>query len=62
MFSKHFMENEAVWLIGTYLHYAWVEKFQKKKILKIEKFIGHARLCYRANQVARKPILGYFVI
>ena len=61
MFSKHLMENEAVWLIGTYLHYAWVEKFQKKKILKIEKFIGHARLCYRANQVAKKPILGYIM-
>jgi hypothetical protein len=38
------MENEAVWLIGTYIQFAWVEKLQKKRFVSIEKFIGHAKL------------------
>ena len=64
------MEDAAVWLIGTFLCYAslnflnpsaWIEKIQKKRTLRLEKFIGHARLCYRANQVAKKPLLGYIM-
>ena len=61
MFSKDTMEDEAVWLIGTFLHYAWIEKILKKRTLRLDKFIGHARLCYRANQVAKKPLLGYIM-
>ena len=49
MFFRQILENKAVWVIGTYLQYAWAEKFQKKIILKIEKLFGHGRLCYRAN-------------
>ena len=61
MFSKHLMENEAVWLIGTFIQFAWVEKLQKKRFVSIEKFIGHAKLCYKENQVAKKPVLGYLM-
>ena len=58
MFSKHLMENEAVWLIGTFIQYAWVEKLQRKRNVAIEKFIGHVKICYR---VAKKPLLGHFM-
>ena len=61
MFSKHLMENEAVWLIGTFIQYAWVEKLQRKRNVGIEKFIGHVKMCYRENQVAKKPMLGHFM-
>ena len=61
MFPKYVMENEAVWMIGTYIEYAWIEKVQKKRNINVEKLIGHFKLCYRANQVARKPSLGYIV-
>lgn len=39
MFTKHLMESEAVWLIGTWIQYAWTEKIQKKRNVGIEKFI-----------------------
>ena len=61
MFSKHLMENEAVWLIGTFIQFAWTEKFQKKRNVELKKFIGHAKLCYKENQAARKPLLGYLM-
>ena len=59
MFSKHLMENEAVWLIGIFIHFVWTEKLQKKRFVSIEHCIGHAKLCYKENQVAKKPELGY---
>ena len=61
MFSEHLMENEAVWLIGIFIHFVWAEKLQKKRFVSIEKFIGHAKLCYKENQVAKKPVLGYLM-
>ena len=39
MFTKHLMESEAVWLIGTWIQYTWTEKIQKKRNVGIEKFI-----------------------
>ena len=61
MFSKNLMEIEAVWLIETLIQYAWVEKLQRKRNVGIEKFIGHVKMCYRENQVAKKPLLGHFM-
>ena len=59
IFVKHLMDYEVVWLLGTYLELVWVEKIQKKKYLKINHLIGHTRLRYQANQVSKKPSLGF---
>ena len=61
MFTKHFMDNEAVWLIGTFVEFVWVEKVQRKRLIKIDHLIGHIQLRYKANQVSRKPLLGFIM-
>ena len=61
MFSKHFMDNEAVWLIGTFVEFVWVEKVQRKRLIKVDHLIGHIQLRYKANQVSRKPLLGFIM-
>ena len=58
-FVKNLMEYEVDWLLGTYLELVWIEKIQKKKYLKINHLIGHTRLRYQANQVSKKPSLGF---
>ena len=50
MFVKHFTDKEAVWLLG---------KFQKNRKVKLNHLIGHTKLNYQANQVLRKPLLGF---
>ena len=59
MFVKHFMDKEAVWLLGIYIELVWVEKFQKNRKVKLNHLIGHTKLKYQANQVSRKPLLGF---
>ena len=59
MFVKHFMDKEAVWLLGIYIELVWVEKFQKNRKVKLNHLIGHTKLNYQANQVLRKPLLGF---
>ena len=59
MFVKHLMDNEAVWLIGTFIELVWVEKFQKKRNVKINHVIGTLKLKYKENQMSRKPLLGF---
>ena len=59
MFVKHFWDKEIIWLLGSYIELAWAEKFQKKRKVKLNHLIGHLKLRYQANQVSRKPLLGY---
>ena len=59
MFEKHFMDLEAVWLVATFVEFVWLEKFMRKKIVKIEHIVGHMKMRYKANQVSRKPSLGF---
>ena len=59
MFMKHIMDYEVVWLLGTYIEYVWDEKIKKKKYVKISHVIGNIRLRYQANQVSKKPSLGF---
>ena len=59
MFEKHFMDLEAVWLVATFVEYVWLEKFMRNKMVKLEHIIGHMKLRFRANQVSKKPSLGF---
>ena len=59
MFDKHFMDMEAVWLVTTFLEYVWLEKYVKKNKVKIEHLIGFLKLRFKANQVSKKPSLGF---
>ena len=59
MFEKHFMDVEAVWLVGTFVELVWVEKIQRNRNVTINHLIGHMKLCYKANQVSKKPTLGF---
>ena len=59
IFENHFMDMEAVWLVATFVEFVWLEKFVKKNKVKIEYLIGHLKLRYRANQVSKKPSLGF---
>ena len=59
MFAKHLMDHEAVWLVGTYVQFVWVEKLQRRRHVKIGQLIGTLKLCYKANQMSRKPLLGF---
>ena len=59
MFDKHVMDIEAVWLVTTFLEYVWLEKYVKKNKVKIEHLIGFLKLRFKANQVSKKPSLGF---
>ena len=59
MFEKHHMDTEAVWLVATFVEYVWLEKVMRNKNVKLEHIVGHLKLRYRANQVSKKPSLGY---
>ena len=59
MFEQHVLDLEAVWLVATYLEFVWLEKLKRNRIVKIEHIIGHLKLRYKANQVSRRPKLGY---
>ena len=59
MFAKDVMDMEAVWLVGTYVEFVWAEKVLRNKLVKLEYLVGHIKLCYRSNQVSRKPTLGH---
>ena len=59
MFTKHTMDNEAVWLIGTYLDLIWSEKFKRRKFVKLSHVMGHVKLQYKANNFSKKPTLGF---
>ena len=58
-FAKNLMDNEAVWLIGTFIQLVWVEKFQRKINVKISHTIGTLKMLYKANQMSKKPLLGF---
>jgi hypothetical protein len=59
MFEKHVMDLEAVWLMATYVEFVWTEKLKRNRTVKIEHIIGHSKLRYKANQVSRRPTLGF---
>ena len=61
MFDKNFMDREAVWMIGTFVELVWVEKFQKKRKVKIDHLIGFMKLKYQSKQVSRRPTLEILV-
>ena len=59
MFEQHVMDWDAVWLMATYVEFVWLEKLKRNRAVKIEHIIGHLKLRYRANQVSRRPQLGF---
>ena len=59
MFEQHVLDLEAVWLIATYVEFVWMEKLKRNRNVKIEQTIGHLKLRYKANQVSRRPKLGF---
>jgi hypothetical protein len=59
MFEQHVLDLEAVWLVATYLEFVWMEKLKRNRIVKIEHIIGHLKLRYKANQVSKRPKLGF---
>ena len=59
MFTKHIMDKEAVWLIGTYLDLVWSEKFKRRKFVKLSHLIGHVKLQYKSNNFSKKPVLDF---
>ena len=59
MFEQDVMDLEAVWLIAIFVEFVWIEKMKRNRIVKIEHFIGHSKLKYKANQVSRRPKLGF---
>ena len=59
MFEKHVMDLEIVWLLGTVVAFIWNEKIVRKRKVNLEHLKGHLKLEYRANQLSRKPRLGY---
>ena len=59
MFTKHLMDQEAVWLIGIYLDLIWKEKFKRRKFVKLNHLIGHVKLQYKSNHFSKKPALGF---
>ena len=61
MFDQHFMENEAVWLIGAFLEFVWKEKLVKHNLVKLDHLIGYVELKYKANQFSKKPVLGHII-
>ena len=56
MFSKHFMEREAVWLLGVYVEFVWQHRILKKTSLKIEHLVGQTKYRYKFS---RTPSLEY---
>ena len=61
MFEQHVMDNEAVWLIGAFLEFVWMEKLVKHKLVKLEHLIGYVELKFKANHFAKKPVLGHII-
>ena len=59
MFEKHLMDLEAVWLIATFVEFVWIEKIKRNRNVKLEHVVGHLQLRYKANQVSRRPKLGF---
>ena len=61
MFEKHLMDNEAVWLIGAYIEFVWLEKIMKKKVVKLQHLVGYIELKYKANKFSKKPSLDHII-
>ena len=61
MFDKNVMDNEAVWLLGGFLEFVWIEKLMKNKQVKLKNLIGFMELKYKANQYSKKPSLGHII-
>ena len=61
MFERHLMDNEAVWMIGGYLEFVWMEKLVKHKIVRLDHLIGYLQLKFKTNQFSKKPVLGHIV-
>ena len=59
MFSKHFMEREAVWLLGVYVEFVWQHRILKKTSLKIEHLVGQTKYRYKKSKFSRTPSLEY---
>ena len=60
-FTKHIMDKEAVWLIGTYVQLVWAEKVMRKRRIGVSKVMGHVKLCYKANQISKRPHLNFIM-
>ena len=59
MFENHHMDLLAASLVVFFVEYVWLEKILRNKIVRLEKVIGYLKLCYRSNQVSKKPSLGH---
>ena len=61
MFEKYVMDNEAVWLIGSYIEFVWKEKLMKKKSVELQHLVGYIELKFKANKYSKKPSLGHII-
>ena len=50
-----------MWLIGTYVQLVWAEKVMRKRRIDVRKVMGHVKLCYKANQISKKPFLNFIM-
>ena len=52
-------ENEAVWLVGTYVAWVWKEVYMHgRSWIKADQFFGFLRFKYKSDQLgARLPIV-----
>ena len=59
MFSSSPLDNEAVWLLGAYMHLVWKEFICKKKNLRFESFIAQIRQEFKSHQLSSRPQLAH---
>ena len=52
-------ENEAIWLVGTYIARTWEETFVRGRAwLRAEQFFGFLRFKYKSDQLGARTPLG----
>ena len=61
MFQNCAMDDEAVWLLGGFLEFVWLEKFMKNRHIKLDILMGFLELKYKANQFSKKPKLNHII-
>ena len=61
MFENNVMDNEAVWLLGGFLEFVWIEKLMKNRKVKVGNLIGYMQLKYKSNQYLKKPRLNHII-
>jgi hypothetical protein len=59
LFPGSACENEAVWLVGTYVAWVWKELYiHRKTLVRADQFFGFLRFKYKSDQLgARLPLV-----